>query len=168
MTHTTLALPSSTPSACKTEQQVCSSGHLTWNPPLLYGNFSVVARWFPGAEAEVKTSTGFIGLDSSGNEASITMGFHGSGWLGGNGEGAHRYQHGIYAHVKQAHNREYTNTTADISTEFHRYGLLWTPTLVEWRLDGVVVRRVTDSTIIPAIAMNLRLVSTSQACRSCL
>ena len=72
---------------------------MTWDPPLLFGNFSVVARWFPGEAARVRTSTGFIGLDSPSNEASITMGFHGLGWLGGNGEGPHRYQHGIYADV---------------------------------------------------------------------
>ena len=74
------------PTLCATRRQVCSSGHLTWDPALLYGNFTVVARWFPGAPSVAETSTGFIGLDSTGNEASITMGFHGAGWLGGNGE----------------------------------------------------------------------------------
>lgn len=165
MTHTTLALASSTATLCTTEQQVCSSGHLTWNPSLRYGNFSVVARWFPAAAHNgVNTATGFIGLDSPSNEASITMGFHGADWLGGNGEGAHRYQHGIYAHVKGDHNREYTNTTADISTGFHTYGLLWTPTVVEWRFDGASVRRVTDTSIIPQIDMQLRLHTRSGYC----
>ena len=162
MTHTTRALPAATPTRCRTEAPVCSSGHLTWNPPLVYGNFSVVARWFVGSSLE--TSTGFIGLDSPTNEASITMGFHGAGWLGGLGEGNHRYQHGIYAHEKDGHNREYTNTTADMSTSFHRYGLLWTPTLVEWRFDGAVVRRVTDVSIIPKIKMQLRLHTRSGYC----
>eukprot|EP01049_Picozoa_sp_SAG25_P020472 SAG25_NODE_7052_length_509_cov_0.992683_1_plen_65_part_01 len=64
------------------------------------------------------------------------MGFHGSGWLGGEGEGPHKYQHGIYSDVRQSHNRQYTTTQGDISTTFHRYGLLWTPRLVEWRLNG--------------------------------
>lgn len=100
-----LALPASSPTSCVTEQQVCSSGHMTWDPPLLFGNFSVVARWFPGEAARVRTSTGFIGLDSPSNEASITMGFHGLGWLGGNGEGPHRYQHGIYADVARRASR---------------------------------------------------------------
>ena len=162
MTHTTRALPASTPTLCRTQAQVCSSGHMTWRPSLLYGNFSVVARWFVGEGLE--TSTGFIGLDAPGNEASITMGFHGAGWLGGNGEGNHRYQHGIYAHEKDAHNREYTNTTADMSTSYHRYGLLWTPTLVEWRFDGAVVRRVTDTSIIPKVEMQLRLHTRSGYC----
>ena len=63
---------------------------------------SVVARWFPGEEHTVQTATGFIGLDAPNNEASITMGFHGAGWLGGNKEGPHRYQHGIYADVSSA------------------------------------------------------------------
>jgi len=162
MTHTTRALPAATPTLCRTESQVCSSGHMTWDPNLLYGNFSVVARWFVGSSLE--TSTGFIGLDSPKNEASITMGFHGPGWLGGYGENNHRYQHGIYAHVKDGHNREYTNTTADMSASFHRYGLLWTPTLVEWRFDGAVVRRVTDTSIIPQIKMQLRLHTRSGYC----
>ena len=167
MTHTTLALASGTGTACKTEQPVCSSGHLTWNPNLLYGNFSVVARWFPaGGGAGLATSTGFIGLDSPGNVASITMGFHGQGWLGGNGEGPHKYQHGIYANQKGGHNREYTTLPdgGDLTKSFHEYGLLWTPTLVEWRLDGRSVRRVTDPSIIPSIKMQLRLHTRSGYC----
>merc|ERR1712187_383592 len=88
-----------------------SSGHATWNPDLLYGNFTVVAKWFPGAAADVSTATGFIGLDSAGNEASITMGFHGDGWPKAK-EGSHKYQHGIYAENGKGadHHREYTET----------------------------------------------------------
>ena len=166
MTHTTHALPSSTPTACKTKLQVCSSGHLTWNPPLVYGNFSVQAQWFNGAAPanSVDTATGFIGLDANGNVASITMGFHGAGWLGGNGEGPHRYQHGIYANVKKSHNREYTNTSADISVGLHTYGLLWTKDKVEWRFDGRVVRTVTDKSVIPFQPMQLRLHTRSGYC----
>ena len=80
MTHTTLALPPSMHTACSTKKQVCSSGHLTWNPQLVYGNFSVRAQWFNSADGignSVDTSTGFIGLDANDNVASITMGFHG-------------------------------------------------------------------------------------------
>lgn len=158
MTHTTLALPSTTHTACTTEKQVCSSGHLTWNPPLVYGNFSVKAQWFNVNTGEsVETSTGFIGLDSNNNMASITMGFHGAGWLGGNGLGAHRYQHGIYSNVKMTHNREYTNTTVDITAGLHEYGLLWSKDKVEWSFDGRVVRTVTDASIIPFQQMQLRL-----------
>jgi len=164
MTHTTRSLPSSVATTCSTRKQVCSSGHMTWNPNLLYGNFTVSARWFPGSSSSLKTSTGFIGLDSPGNEASITMGFHGAGWLGGNDEGNHKYQHGIYSNVKDGHNREYTTTSKDLSTGFHTYGLLWTSTLVEWRLDGVVVRRVNDTSIIPQIPMQLRLHTRSGYC----
>eukprot|EP00756_Hemistasia_phaeocysticola_P061189 Hpha_TRINITY_DN4679_c0_g1::TRINITY_DN4679_c0_g1_i1::g.97074::m.97074 len=50
-----------------------NSGHATWNPHLLYGNFTVVARWFPGGSKNVSTATGFIGLDANNNVASITM-----------------------------------------------------------------------------------------------
>jgi hypothetical protein len=162
MTHTTVALPRGTPTSCQTQKPVCSSGHLTWDPLVLYGNFSVDARWFPGDKSG--TSTGFIGLDSDGNQGSITMGFHGSGWLGGEGEGPHKYQHGIYSDVRQSHNRQYTTTQGDISTTFHRYGLLWTPRLVEWRLNGAVVRRVTDTTIIPYQHMQFRLHTRSGYC----
>ena len=165
MTHTTLALPTSMHTACSTKKQVCSSGHLTWNPPIVYGNFSVRAQWFNSATGKaVDTSTGFIGLDANDNIASITMGFHGAGWLGGNGEGAHRYQHGIYANVKQSHNRLYTNTTVDITTGLHEYGLLWSKDKVEWRFDGRVVRTVTDTTIIPFQPMQLRLHTRSGYC----
>jgi beta-glucanase (GH16 family) len=138
--------------------QVCSSGHLTWNPPLVYGNFSVKAQWFNANTGKsVETSTGFIGLDSNNNMASITMGFHGAGWLGGNGLGTHRYQHGIYSNVTMTHNREYTNTTVDITAGLHEYGLLWSKDKVEWSFDGRVVRTVTDASIIPFQQMQLRL-----------
>jgi len=67
MRHTTTALaPRSACGAC------ASSGHATLNRDILYGNFTVVAAWFP--EQEASTATGFIGLDSEENEASITMG----------------------------------------------------------------------------------------------
>jgi hypothetical protein len=165
MTHTTRALPSSTRTACSTERQVCSSGHMTWRPELLYGNFTIVARFFPGAADEVNTSTAFIGLDSSSNSASITMGFHGAGWLKGDGTGPHSYQLGVYAH------KNYTrphvprvNTTEDLSNTFNTYGMLWTPTLVEWRLNGRVVSRYTNATHIPFQKMQLRLHTRSGYC----
>ena len=157
MTHTTLALPSGTNTLCKTEQQVCSSGHMTWNPPLLFGNFSVVAKWFPGDAVRnqrtimshaqppasllvlvgrhhdemivlspqdgLETSTGFIGLDAPGNEASITMGFHGTGWLGGNNEGPHRYQHGAQRkrkrNGKRNGNARYSSCSTSVVPRWH-------------------------------------------------
>ena len=97
MVHTTRKTSPST-SSCGAYS---SSGHATWTPLLKYGNFTVVAKWFPGSEESVSTATGFIGLDSDGNEASITMGFHGDGWPT-SGEGSHKYQHGIYADVKDS------------------------------------------------------------------
>jgi hypothetical protein len=99
MTHTTRALPSTAKTTCgDIKYQVCSSGHMTWKPPLLYGNFTIVARFFPGSADQVNTSTAFIGLDTNSNSASITMGFHGAGWLKGDGTGPHQYQIGVYAH----------------------------------------------------------------------
>ena len=168
MTITTRALGSAAPTACHTERPVCASGHLSWNPTVRFGNFSVVARWFPseagGVRTTAETATGFIGLDAPGNEASITMGFHADGWLGGHGEGSHRYQHGIYADVAKSHNRQYTTTTPDISDGFHTYGLLWTPSAVEWSFDGALVRRVSDASIIPQVGMQLRLHTRSGYC----
>eukprot|EP00947_MAST-08B_sp_MAST-8B-sp1_P006290 g6290.t1 len=134
LTHTTKHVPKSSSSCGSATVQ---SGHLTFNPPLLYGNFSVSARWFPGTKANVSTATGFIGLDADGNVASITMGFHGDGWLGGHGEGAHKYQHGIYADVKKSHNREYTETDTSLD-QFNTFGLLWSPQRVVWSFNGRV------------------------------
>lgn len=35
-----------------------TSGHLVFNKAVLYGNFSVRAKWFPGDEQAVSTATG--------------------------------------------------------------------------------------------------------------
>eukprot|EP00054_Salpingoeca_dolichothecata_P016716 m.98590 g.98590 ORF g.98590 m.98590 type:complete len:264 (+) comp22112_c0_seq1:136-927(+) len=133
-----------------------TSGHLTWNPSVLYGNFTVVARWFPGTEKTVSSATGFIGLDAPNNEASITMGFHGLGWPKDE-EGPFRYQHGIYADVKEDHNRGYTNTTVNIADNFNTYNLVWTKEQVIWSFNGDPVRVFQEKKEIPSIAMNLRL-----------
>eukprot|EP00931_Biecheleriopsis_adriatica_P097098 TRINITY_DN70860_c0_g1_i1.p1 TRINITY_DN70860_c0_g1~~TRINITY_DN70860_c0_g1_i1.p1 ORF type:complete len:262 (-),score=25.98 TRINITY_DN70860_c0_g1_i1:32-817(-) len=152
MTHTTRRLDPSE-SQCGAYS---SSGHATWNQEVLYGNFTVVARWFPGSTADVSTATGFIGLDSNGNEASITMGFHGEGWPKSD-EGSRKYQHGIYAHVNENHNRAYTETDVSIADSLNTYGLLWTPTKVLWSFNGRVVRTFTQDSAIPKIPMQLRL-----------
>ncbi len=154
MRHTTTHV-STASNACKAG---AASGHLTWNRDVLYGNFTVVARWFPGNKANVSSATGFIGLDSPGNEASITMGFHGDGWPE-NGEGSHKYQHGIYSDVKKNHNRGYTETgdNVSLSEQFNTFGLLWTADACVWSLNGKEVRRFTDTTNIPHVSMKLRL-----------
>ena len=168
MTHTTRALPLSVETSCNVKRRVCSSGHMTWNPPLLYGNFTIVARFFPGDAAAVNTSTAFVGLDTNSNSASITMGFHGAGWLKGDGTGPHRYQIGVYAHNRDKHfKRPHTpkiNTTEDLSNSYNTYGLLWTPDLVEWRLNGRVMYRYTNATHIPFQKMHLRLHTRSGYC----
>lgn len=158
MVHTTTKADP-TLSSCGAES---NSGHATWNHGVLYGNFTVTAKWFPGASADVSTATGFIGLDSNGNEASITMGFHGDGWPKEN-EGSHKYQHGIYATNSKgtSHNRGYTTTDVSIADNLCTYGLLWSPSKVEWRFNGKVVRTVTDQSIIPSIKMHMRLHSRS-------
>lgn len=154
MVHTTTKVNPSE-SACGAYSK---SGHATWNRDLLYGNFTVVAKWFPGSSDTVSTATGFIGLDSDKNEASITMGFHGDGWPK-EGEGSHKYQHGIYATNSkgQSHNRGYTSTQVSIADNLNTYGLLWTASQVVWSFNGKVVRTVTDTSIIPKIPMKFRL-----------
>ena len=69
MIHTTSSAPLNT--SCNSN---VTSGHITWQPAVLYGNFTVVAKWFPGPKTYVQSSTGFIGLDSPDNVASITQG----------------------------------------------------------------------------------------------
>lgn len=152
MVHTTRKVDPST-SSCGAYS---TSGHATWNPNLLYGNFTVMAKWFPGGSDVVSTATGFIGLDSDSNEASITMGFHGDGWPKSS-EGSHKYQTGIYASVSESHNREYTDTDVSIADRLNTYGLLWTKSKVVWSFNGKIVRTVTDASIIPSIPMKLRL-----------
>jgi hypothetical protein len=151
MIHTTAQLDPST-SSCKAG---ATSGHITFNPDILYCNLSVVASWFDTTQ-NVSTATGFIGLDSAGNEASITMGFHGDGWPTAD-EGQFKYQHGIYADVKKTHNRDYTETTPVSLRKFNTFGLIWTPEKVEWLFNGKVVRSFTDKDNIPSIKMKLRL-----------
>ena len=175
MTHTTRAGNSSAGTACPHfTDHVCSSGHMTWRPSLRYGNFSILARFFPGTPAQVNTSTAFIGLDSASNSASITMGFHGAGWLGNTltpaankTAGPHQFQTGVYCCGHRGRDRGQTpaiNTAEDMSTSFNRYGLLWTPDLVEWRFNGAVVLRFTNKSNIPSERMQLRLHTRSGYC----
>jgi len=89
--------------------------------------------------------------------------FHGDGWPSKH-EGNHKYQTGIYADVKAAHNREYITTTASIASGFHTYGLYWAPDKVVWTFDGKVVREVKDQSIVPQIKMKARLHSRSGYC----
>ena len=102
---------------------------MTWKPELVYGNFTIVARLFPGSSDQVNTSTASIGLDSNNTDASLTMGFHGAGWIGGGG-GPHEYQIGVYAHNRdKAHKRPHLpriNTTENLA-DYNTFGFLWSP-----------------------------------------
>ena len=91
------------------------------------------------------------------------MGFHGDGWPTAH-EGSHKYQTGIYAHVKDGHNRKYISTDTSIADSFHTYGLYWGPDKVVWTFDGKVVRTVDDKSIVPQIKMKPRLHSRSGYC----
>ena len=112
--------------------------------------------FFPGPEAQVNSSTGFIGLDSPGNVGSITMGFHGQGWPAYDGP-PFRYQHGIYADSKKSHHRGYVDTGSVSIAELNDYGLLWTKDRVVWTFNGRVVHEFTKAEDIPSMPMYLRL-----------
>ena len=145
----------------------CTSTHLTFSPKVLYGNFTTVARWFgEGTSAAARaTATGFIGLDSPGNEASITIGFHGSGW-DGDADFGRKFQTALYKDVSKPHHREYVTAPGGrrIDSQANEFTVEWRPDVVRWWLNGVVVRAVTDKAQIPAVAMQLRLHSRSGYC----
>lgn len=143
---------------------ICKSAHLVFNHEFVHGTIKVVGRWFPGSVEQVSTATGFIGLDSEGNKASITMGFHGAGWSGDDAFGS-KFQTALYASVSDPHLREYTSVApASVAEEFHEYEVEWTKQHVVWRFDGKVVRKVTNKGNIPTIAMKPRLHTRSGYC----
>ena len=158
---TTAVLPK--PSSCG---GICSSGHMTFNENILYGTIIVKAKWFPGTASQVNTSTGFIGLDSPGNVASIVFGFHGKGWIGHNDEDfSHEFQTDLYKNESNGHNGIYVKTpNTDLADDINTYELIWTADQVVWKVNGDVKRTVTDKSIIPNITMQARLHSRSGYC----
>ncbi len=152
MVHTTRRIQPSS-SACGSP---VTSGHASFNAPFLFGNFTVVARWFPGSEAEVRSATGFIGLDGANNVASITQGFHGKGCPKG-AEGEFAYQHGVYADVAKSHHQQVVNVTRSLAEDYNTFGLLWTPTQIVWSFNGAPVDIFTKAADIPQIPLVLRL-----------
>lgn len=137
-----------------------SSGHLVWNPSVLYGNFTTVAKWFSGAQADVMSATGFIGLDSPANEGSITLGFHGEG-SPQMGTGRHGFQLGAYRNVSRSHHQQIIHTTEDLSASFNTFNVEWQPDSVTWRFNGRVVYVLDKLIDVPNQAMRLRLHSRS-------
>lgn len=152
MVHTTRRIPPSS-SSCGSP---VTSGHASFNAPFLFGNFTVVARWFPGVQADVQSATGFIGLDGPNNIASITQGFHGKGCPKGT-EGEFAYQHGVYADVTKSHHQQDITVTRSLAEDFNTFGLLWTPTQVVWSFNGVPMDVFTKASDIPQVPLVLRL-----------
>ena len=152
MVHTTRRIPPSS-SPCGSP---VTSGHAAFNTPFLFGNFTVVARWFPGSRASVQSATGFIGLDGPQNVASITQGFHGKGCPKGT-EGEFAYQHGVYADVSRSHHQTDINVTRSLAEDFNTFGLLWEPTRVVWSFNGVPMDTFTKQADIPQVPLVLRL-----------
>ena len=148
-----------TPSECG---GICTSGHMTFNRDILYGTFIVKALWFPGTTQNVSTSTGFIGLDSNGNVASIVFGFHGNGW--DNEEFSHNFQTDLYANESNGHNKIVYNTTFSLATQFNEFKLEWKPNEVNWYINGMLYRNVLNTNIIPNIVMQARLHTRSGYC----
>jgi beta-glucanase (GH16 family) len=163
MVHTTA--PAAGTATCR--KATVSSGHATWRSTK-YGNFTVVASWFDGAEADTNTSIGYIGLDSASNQASITQRFDGAGWAHGRYPwvmcGPHRYQHNLYANNSKATriDPQYTNTSVSLAGQLNTFGLLWAPDRVVWSLNGEVVRTETTPSLIPAVPMQIRLHTRSE------
>ena len=137
-----------------------TSGHLTWNPALLYGNVTVVARWFPGPTADVQSATGFIGLDSPDNVASLTQGFHGAGCPKG-GPWPLGYQIGGYANVNRSHHQRDVSTAVSVADTYNVYTVVWEKGRVTWYFNGVLVDSMTKAEDVPAVPMYLRLHSRS-------
>ena len=157
LTHTTRRIDPSW-SACGAN---ASSGHLVWSgATVLYGNFTTVARWFPGPEAAVASATGFIGLDSPDNVASITLGFHGEG-SPQTGTGKHGFQLGCYRNLSRSHHQHIVSTTEDLSASFNVFNVLWTPSEVVWSINGREVYSMDKFDDVPDQPMMLRLDSRS-------
>ena len=141
---------------------ICSSGHMTFNKDILYGTFIIKALWFPGTKQNVSTSTGFIGLDSIQNIASIVFGFHGNGWK--NEDYSKKFQTDIYQNITDGHNEIVYDTNFSLAEQFNEFKLIWNPDKVVWYINGVVFRMVTDKNIIPNIVMQPRLHTRSGYC----
>jgi hypothetical protein len=152
----------STSYASSTACEACNvtSGHITWDPAILTGNITVVARWFPGPAANVQSATGFIGLDSPDNVASITQGFHGAG-CPKDGPWPMGYQVGGYADVNRSHHQKSINTTVSVADAFNTYTVVWRMDSVTYFFNGAQVDAITKEADIPKIPMYLRLHSRS-------
>jgi hypothetical protein len=152
MVHTTRRIPPAF-SPCGSP---VTSGHAAFNAPFLFGNFTVTARWFPGAQANVQSATGFIGLDGPNNVASITQGFHGKGCPKGT-EGEFAYQHGVYADVAKSHHQQDINVSRSLAEDFNTFGLLWEPSRVVWSFNGAPMATFEKASDIPQVPLFLRL-----------
>lgn len=150
-----------TPAAdCGSKPGLCLSGHASYHKALLYGDFTIVAKFFPGAADLVRSATGFIGWDADGNTASVTYGFHGKGW-DGEEDWDSKFQCAWYATSKDQHDQEVIGAGAYV-TEFNTYRMIWAPDKVQWYVNGVVKR--TETTEIPTTPMVPRLHSRSGYC----
>ena len=121
-TISTTPLPK--PSSCG---GLCQSGHLTFDLDILYGKIQVISRWFPNEKAQnVSTATGFIGLDSDGNEQSITFGFHGDGWDDGSGNNfTHTLQTDLYNDAKPGSNKRDSDTgDVDLAAKLNTFEIV--------------------------------------------
>jgi len=143
------------------EQTSCgglaTSGHAEFKDVVLYGDFTIVAKFFPGPESVVRSATAFIGWDSDKNQASITFGFHGKGW-DGEPNWDQKFQCARYAtNGEQSHERKIFDTKQSLADYFTTYRMVWTPDRIAWFVDGVLYREETDPTVIPSIPMKPRL-----------
>lgn len=148
----------STPTQCG---GLTTSGHMHFIPSLLYGNITVIARWFPGNANTVNTSTGFIGWDN--NEACALFGLHGAGYHYNPDNNTYDFTHEIQTQVyanstEYGKQKEYISTgNIDLATQFNTFNIIWTTESVEWIINGKIFRKESDPKYVPYIPMYLKL-----------
>jgi beta-glucanase (GH16 family) len=152
---TTTQLPKkSSCGACAT------SGHMTWSPAFLYGNVTIVSKWYPGDVDVVKSAEGYIGIMGPGNTDCIYFGFNGAGE-----GGKDKFKTTSYA-KKKHDNVADIQCPKSLSQTLNTFTMVWTKTKIDWYLDHKLVRTETNQANIPTVKMNLRLHSRSGNCKT--
>ena len=142
---------------------LCQSGHLTFDPILLYCHITVIAKWYPYTNLTINntyTGEGFIGLDSNKNIGSITFGFHGD-----NLNWPYNFTTDLYSNSSNGNNIIHHKTQYNLALDWNKYEIIWTDKFVEWKINDESVMIVNDTNLIPNMPMQLRLHSRSHDCQ---
>lgn len=142
-----------------------SSGKLKFSRALSFGTIRVKSRYFPGSESMVKSAKGFVGLESPASGA-ITITIHGAG---ASASGAPsdadwtRYiQSSCYQHGND-HNKQFSklDSSVNLATDYNWFEVDWTSKSVTIKVNGKVVRTVTDASKVPQKPLYVQLHSRS-------